>query len=768
MKTTLIACKLLKAPRQADSLRSALLTALLLAPLAALHAQTMSELAQPARRSPGSPKYDDICFSPRWTQSPNLIEAAKAFHATRTEWVYVDDESGPVLQQLRELGISLGLALTHPRDTTEKKTGPVGFAARPQYYTQGRILDIDGKVLDGRSSMHDPATAEVVKRWLRMLGQFKPERLHRDEPEWGYREWDFNPHALSQFNDYLAARVPAKTLEQVGVGDPATFDLKAYVRTHGDGKTVPPEFKKLWEDFRLETLLAWYQKQREWTAELVGPGVEWSANYSSFIQFTPVQMWSDYAVTEVQYSGTGKNGGQFSIGDPWSLCRKAQIARELGKAIVCTLGSQDIMENKTMIGLTYAMGMHMLCPYDVFIPGVKRAYDYQSYADVYDFVHRWGRTYLASYEEAFALGNGIEHPLASHQWPPLRIEDPADSVYAFVRAKPAQPDAPVVIHLVNWNKAAHAKLALTLEPDRFFPGRGLKLTLLRPSHEPQVLSDGWQARVEVPSPEPWAMLIAEPASTNTATVWAPEAETEDFGFFEQRTVALRSRTTGAVIHFTTEGSEPTVQSPRYQRPIEITSDMTLKARAFSGGQASPVSVFVFAKQPANNLAATTSTAPGLTYELRRGMKFSKEPDLDDPMKWAGGQYRFDTARTGRTDRIVLPADAPKAMFAAIFDGFIEIPRDGLYTFFVNADDECRLVVDDQTVVNLTGRKVPPDLGMTELQGRRLLSKGTHKLRIEFVQMYHSFGLEVQWQGPGIPKQPIPPDYLKYDPRHGEG
>ena len=236
-------------------------------------------------------------------------------------------------------------------------------------------------------------------------------------------------------------------------------------------------------------------------------------NYSSFISFVPYNLWSDYAVTEVQPSGTGKNGGQFSIGDPWSLYRKAQISRDLGKAIVVTLGSQDILENKTMIGLTYAMGMHMLCPYDVCIPGMKRKTDdYMSYADVYDFVHRWGKTYLAGYEEAFALGNGITHPLTRDSIAPLALEDAADSVYAFVHAHPEQPDAPVVIHLLNWNHRARDPIALTLDPDRFFPNRGIKLTLLRPGQEPQVLSDGYQARVELPSPEPWAMLIAEPAS----------------------------------------------------------------------------------------------------------------------------------------------------------------------------------------------------------------------------------------------------------------
>ena len=195
--------------------------------------------------------------------------------------------------------------------------------------------------------------------------------------------------------------------------------------------------------------------------------------------------------------------------------------------------------------------------------------------------------------------------------------------------------------------------------------------------------------------------------------------------------------------------------------MEIKDTTTLRARVFAGGQASLVSTFTFTKRPANNIAAATAPAPGLTYELREGVKFGMEPDLDDPMKWAGGKYKFTKSKEGRTDQIALPSNCPKTMFSVVFNGFVEIPRDGLYTFFANADDECRLYVDEEKVIDLSGRKVPPDLGMTELQGRRLLSKGLHKLRLEFVQMRDAYGLEVQWQGPGISKQPIAASYLKH-------
>lgn len=722
----------------------------------------MSEEAQPAKRSPRAPKYEDICFSPRWTWVSNIVEAAKALHVTRTEWLFVDDESGPVLQQLRELGISLGLSTTHMPDTTERIPSPFGFGSKPQYYAKGRVLDIDGRVIDGRSSVHDPDTAEIQKKWLRLCAKFGAERIHRDELEPFDARWDFSPHALSRFNAWLAARVPSATLAQLGVGDPANFDLKAYLRGQKDGKTVPSEFKRLWENFSKEAQLAFYHDLRRWAQEIVGPDVEWSGNYSSLWMFTPLSLWTDYQFSELNYSGAGHSGGQFSIGDPWSLYRKAQIARGLGKAQVVTLCSHDIEENKTMIGLTYAMGMNMVAPFNVFIPGKPRKTDdYLSYIDVYDFVHRWGRTYLAGYEEAFALGNGITHPLTRAGIAPLALEYPADSVYAFVRAKPAQSDAPVVIHLVNWNKTAHAKVALSLVPDRFFPGRGLKLTLLRPSNEPQVLSDGWQARVELPSPGPWSMLIVEPATAIAAKVWAPEAETENFGFFEQRTVALRSRTAGAAIHFTTDGTEPTAKSSRYTRPLAFSATTTLRTRAIADGTASPVSLFTFTKHAANHLTPDPVTKPGLVCEVREGIKLGTQPDLDDPMKWAGGKYEFSKSKPGIATRLALPADVPKQMFSVGFTGFIEIPRDGFYTFFANADDECAVFLDDERIINITGRKVPPDLGMTEHQGRRLLSQGLHKLRIEYVQMRDAYGLEVQWQGPGITRQPVAASQLKH-------
>ena len=74
--------------RKANTISSLILPIICLGTSAGFPA-TMSETSQSAKRSPGSPRYEDICFSPRTTSAGgrDVVEVAKAFHATRIEWL---------------------------------------------------------------------------------------------------------------------------------------------------------------------------------------------------------------------------------------------------------------------------------------------------------------------------------------------------------------------------------------------------------------------------------------------------------------------------------------------------------------------------------------------------------------------------------------------------------------------------------------------------------------------------------------------------------
>ena len=84
----------------------------------------------------------------------------------------------------------------------------------------------------------------------------------------------------------------------------------------------------------------------------------------------------------------------------------------------------------------------------------------------------------------------------------------------------------------------------------------------------------------------WGCDLALPG---VCTAAAPEFEPGGFVFHPSARVAISCATPGAEIRYTTDGSDPTAASALYEGPVEITSDTTLRARAFACGMnASPV------------------------------------------------------------------------------------------------------------------------------------------------------------------------------------
>ena len=61
-------------------------------------------------------------------------------------------------------------------------------------------------------------------------------------------------------------------------------------------------------------------------------------------------------------------------------------------------------------------------------------------------------------------------------------------------------------------------------------------------------------------------------------------------------VAVRSTTKGARIHYTTDGRQPTRSSNLYVRPLKITQSTTIKAISIDNGVSSPLSVGTYVIQ----------------------------------------------------------------------------------------------------------------------------------------------------------------------------
>ncbi len=137
---------------------------------------------------------------------------------------------------------------------------------------------------------------------------------------------------------------------------------------------------------------------------------------------------------------------------------------------------------------------------------------------------------------------------------------------------------------------------------------------------------------------------------------------------------------------------------------------------------------------------------GLSYRYFEGT-WSALPDYDGvtPME-QGLCANFDVSTPLRADG-----------FGYVFEGYIDIPTNGTYTFYTTSDDGSRLYIGPPVVVDNDGIH-----GMVEASGQIGLKAGLHAIRVEMFERDQGHGLEVRWEGPGIAKSLIPDHALYRD------
>ena len=140
-------------------------------------------------------------------------------------------------------------------------------------------------------------------------------------------------------------------------------------------------------------------------------------------------------------------------------------------------------------------------------------------------------------------------------------------------------------------------------------------------------------------------------------------------------------------------------------------------------------------------------APGLQVAYYVLSAPSQLPDFDQLEPYLTGtvaQINFVStdgvfAGSGRSDDV-----------GAVFEAFLDVPQDGLYTLYTESDDGSRLYIGDLLVVDNDGLH-----GMEERSGLIGLEAGQHRIRVEFFENAETAGLITRWAGPGLAKQIIP-------------
>ena len=134
---------------------------------------------------------------------------------------------------------------------------------------------------------------------------------------------------------------------------------------------------------------------------------------------------------------------------------------------------------------------------------------------------------------------------------------------------------------------------------------------------------------------------------------------------------------------------------------------------------------------------------GVDYAYYEGA-WSSLPDFDS----------LTPVLTGTTNLFSIAPRLVNDNFGFRFRAQLRTDRKGLYTFYTASDDGSRLYVDGAMVVDNDYTHA-----LRERSGSVNLSFGVHPLTVTMFDATGDQALSVSWEGPGIAKQPIPPEVL---------
>lgn len=451
---------------------------------------TVSQVAKTPRRAIGSPKYSDVSFSPRWRRPRDADDPhdtfrdAKAFHATRFDWVYSSDPKW--IAECRKRGYWFtGTLNTILPDAPGKDTRE-----------EGRILNKDGR--------------RVAAPWMRKWA--KPGY-------WGcanspaYRR-TFVAHGKILIDGGVdAIQMDDPVINHGAVRWGGCYCEHCVKKAEAQGKTLPDDMRV----FQADSIRTFYASVRQELDEYAKRRIPWSSNnYDGKMGF-PYDLF-DYGTAELP-------GGS---AQPNRLYKKLSDAAHAGRQQLYTYVSTDVAMTRRVIATAYACGGHVIVPYDVWHGDRPRIFGKpQEYADLYGFVRAMADS-LDGFEDAAAVGKGITDARYETHLP---VEVDAADVYAFVRAQPGKADGRVVVHLVDWRKTPQP-FNVRLTADRFFASKSLAVKLfVPPAYDAQVHAKAAEQRrfaslkreveiqskseaglieIAIPALNPWGMVVLEP------------------------------------------------------------------------------------------------------------------------------------------------------------------------------------------------------------------------------------------------------------------
>ncbi|HVE58008.1 MAG TPA: family 20 glycosylhydrolase, partial [Pyrinomonadaceae bacterium] len=210
-------------------------------------------------------------------------------------------------------------------------------------------------------------------------------------------------------------------------------------------------------------------------------------------------------------------------------------------------------------------------------------------------------------------------------------------------------------------------------------------------------------------------------------------------------IDLKPVISNSKIFYTTDGSLPDESAKVYGKPFEIElkpgEKVELKTIAVNekGRKSSVYSSTIWRRE---TLAASDlkDPEPGVTFRT-----FTQNFTSIDEMKNAAPETSGQTKTLGLMQfREKLSETAP---FAVEFEGYLNVQKDEIYEFDLDADDGASLLIDDEKVVSNDGVKEKSAVQ----NGIVPLKKGYHRFVLKYFKGQGKWSLGLRW---GIKGQPL--------------
>jgi hexosaminidase len=202
---------------------------------------------------------------------------------------------------------------------------------------------------------------------------------------------------------------------------------------------------------------------------------------------------------------------------------------------------------------------------------------------------------------------------------------------------------------------------------------------------------------------------------------------------------------GLTVHYTTDGTLPDMLSPALTQPLVIKTSQHIRLAAFkTDGSMGDVYDLQYQKQTLAEPVIIANPAKGLLCsEYRQLYKNTTLIPNNKP----------DTTFTVQS--IVVPKEAEAPSFAIKYRGYLDIPADGIYSFYLTCDDGGTLKIAGRDVVDNDGLHAA-----IEKNGQVALKKGLQPIALDFIEGGGGYALKLKYSLNGSEPKDIPADWLK--------